>query len=146
MNSQIWLDRTGAFASSLCAVHCCVMPFAIGILPLVGVGFLATSGFEWFMIALAAIVGGIGSLTGFRIHRNYTAILLFSFGVFMLVTNRVVHAATGIDACCSLHAATQDGLPWQVLPSVIGGVLVASSHIANQHLCKQCPQCDEDGC
>lgn len=143
---NVWIDRTGTIASSLCAIHCCVMPFLLGALPLIGAGFLATNSFEWFMISIAAVLGSIGAYTGFRIHKNFTAILLLSFGLFMMVTNRVVHASSTGDACCNLHTASQDGIPWQVLPSVIGGVLVASSHVVNQHLCKECQFCDEEGC
>lgn len=141
-----WIDRAGTCASSLCAVHCCAMPFLIGILPVLGVGFLATSWFEWFMIAVAGLLGGYGAVSGFRTHQKSTAVLLFATGILMLISNRIVHAATSTEACCALHDVSQEGIPLQVLPSVVGGVLVASSHIVNQYLCKNCEKCDNYSC
>jgi hypothetical protein len=39
-NISSWLDATGATASWLCAVHCIVLPFAVSLLPIVGLSFL----------------------------------------------------------------------------------------------------------
>lgn len=140
------IDRVGTWASSLCALHCCAMPFLIGVLPILGVSFLATNEFEWTMIAIAGVLGGYGAYAGFRFHQRLAAIALFTIGILTLISNRIVIAATTTEACCVLHAAPEEGLPFQVFPAVVGGLLVASSHVVNHHLCKNCKECTSDSC
>lgn len=134
----------GLYASSLCALHCCIMPFLIAVTPLIGFKFLASNEFEWLMISLAGLLGGIGTFTGFWMHQNRSAIILFCVGIFTLVSNQIVHATTNLDACCSLHSTNQEVAAWTMFPPVIGGILIASSHIVNQHLCKQCETCNNE--
>ncbi|HEY7166149.1 MAG TPA: MerC domain-containing protein, partial [Candidatus Binatia bacterium] len=41
-----WLDALGTTVSVACAIQCTVFPFIIGVLPLLGLGFLAGDGIE----------------------------------------------------------------------------------------------------
>lgn len=146
MYSQTMVDRIGMCASSFCAVHCLLMPFVLGILPMLSLSFLATNQFEWIMISIAGVIGSMGVITGFRVHTKYTAILLFAFGIFILVTNRVVHASATGAPCCDLHTLPEETNNFPILLSVIGGGLVASSHVVNQYYCKQCSSCNRASC
>ena len=44
--SQAYRDGLGVAASVLCAIHCAAMPFVVGFLPLLGLGFLEVT-YTW---------------------------------------------------------------------------------------------------
>ena len=123
------VDTTGACLSVACAIHCLSMPLLIAALPLIGLGFFATERAE-----LALITGAIGlaiaSLAwGVRLHRNWRALLILIVALAFIATSRTAVEGT-----------------FEVVFYSIGGVLLASAHLVNRHLCKTCPACEpEDG-
>ena len=65
-----WIDSFGATVSIACAIQCSIFPLLIGVLPLVGLGFLLNDHVETIFLVLAIVVG-IGSFAqGFRAHRR----------------------------------------------------------------------------
>ena len=70
LSSGETLDRAGAAASFLCALHCAVMPFVITALPLLGLGFLASEPVEWALLGCSGILGALSLCVGFREHRR----------------------------------------------------------------------------
>jgi hypothetical protein len=75
------LDNIGMTASTLCAIHCAIVPLIFTSLPLLGLGFLANSWFEWGMIILAFIIGVSSiSLSYFRTHRRLLPLTLLGIG------------------------------------------------------------------
>ena len=85
-NQRADMDRIGMIASTLCAIHCAVVPILLTSLPLIGLGFLANRWFEWGMIVFALVVG-IGSLaySFFNTHRRVTPLILFLVGFIYVV-------------------------------------------------------------
>jgi hypothetical protein len=87
-------DRVGVIASwtvSACAVHCAITPFAVGLLPLIGLGFHASAWFEWSMVAAAALLGGAGLGVSYaRAHRDRRPLAVFLVGVAVLVAANLV--------------------------------------------------------
>ncbi|MCE7933359.1 MAG: MerC domain-containing protein [Chlorobi bacterium CHB2] len=53
------LGRLGLSASTICAIHCMAMPFLLGVLPTLGLGFLASGWFELAMIGISVVLGAI---------------------------------------------------------------------------------------
>lgn len=84
------LDNVGMAASTLCAIHCALVPIFITVLPLIGLGFLANPWFEWGMIILAFIIG-ISSISSsyFRVHRRWLPLLLLSIGFIIIIASHV---------------------------------------------------------
>lgn len=113
----VLVDRVGATASFLCAVHCALLPFVLALLPLVGLGFLAGHTFERVFVACAALLA-VGSLAiGYRHHRRPHALFLMLPGIALLLFG----VAVNIDVRVTLHTVAV----------VCGGVLVASAHVTN---------------
>lgn len=113
----VLVDRVGATASFLCAVHCALLPFVLALLPLVGLGFLAGHAFERAFVACAALLA-IGSIAiGYRHHRRPHALFLMLPGIALLLFG----VAVNIDVRVTLHTVAV----------VCGGVLVASAHVTN---------------
>ena len=125
--SQELVDNTGACLSFACAIHCMAMPLLVTILPLIGLGFLANERAELFLIT-GAVVLGIGSLAwGVRLHRSWRALLVLIVALAFITTSRTAVEGT-----------------FEVVFYSIGGILLASAHLVNRHLCKTCPACDPE--
>ena len=121
------VDTTGACLSVACAIHCLAMPLLVAVLPLIGLGFLATERAEVFLIS-GAIVLAIGSLAwGVRHHRRWRALLILIVALAFVATAR-----TAVEGA------------FEVVFYSIGGILIASAHLVNRHLCKTCPTCEAD--
>ncbi|MEO8010690.1 MAG: MerC domain-containing protein, partial [Dokdonella sp.] len=115
-----FVDRFGALASFLCALHCALLPIVFGVLPALGVGLLANHSFERVFVAFAVILAVTSLLFGLRRHGSYRAFWLLVPGIALLLGGMLV----GDDHTDVTHA---------VLVS-IGGTLVALSHIVNLRL------------
>ncbi len=120
--SQEFVDNTGACLSLACALHCMTMPLLIIVLPLIGLSFLATERAELVLIT-GAVALAIGSLAwGVRHHRSWRALLILIVALAFIVTSR-----TAVEGS------------FEVVFYSIGGILLASAHLVNRHLCKTCP-------
>ncbi len=125
--SQELVDNTGACLSFTCAIHCMAMPLLVTILPLIGLSFLATERAELVLIT-GAIALAIGSLAwGIRNHRSWRAFLILIVALVFIATSRTVVEGS-----------------FEVVFYSIGGILLASAHLVNRHLCKTCLTCEPE--
>lgn len=77
IHSNGFLDKTGALASWVCAVHCLAAPFAVSVLPFFGLGFLADEKSENLFLALSVILAAVSFLPAFfKLHRNIGVLFL----------------------------------------------------------------------
>ena len=112
------LDRLGAGAAFLCAVHCAALPLLSGVLPLLGLSFLASDTFELIFVSLATMVGAGSVGLAYRRHGRCEGL------VFLLVGIALLWAGRWVDV---LH---HEVLPHAVVMTV-GGVAVSLGHLAN---------------
>lgn len=127
------VDRVGATASLLCAIHCMLLPFVLAALPLIGLGFLAGHTFERVFVTCAALLAAFSIVMAYRQHGRPHALLLMVPGIALLITG----IAIDLDAHVAIHTACV----------VSGGLLVASAHVTNLVLahrhrhstCTHCP-------
>jgi hypothetical protein len=115
------IDRLGAGVSSLCAIHCALMPFLAAILPLAGFRFLDDARFEWVMIALSITLASLGVRRGIHLHHDNRVWILFGAGAISLLASRVL--AHGV---------------FQLAFAVAGGLLFVFSHWINHRLGRSC--------
>ena len=114
------VDRFGAFASMLCAIHCALLPLVFGVLPALGLGFLAEHGFERAFVGFAIVLASISLIYGLRKHGSYRAFLFLVPGILLLVIGVLIG---------SNHSD-----PWHATVVSIGGTLIALSHVINMRL------------
>lgn len=111
------MDRVGATASFLCAIHCALLPFVLALLPLIGLSFLGGHTFERWFVAFASVVATTSLIGSFRRHRCPWPLYLALPGLALLITG--VTVAEGISIV--LHSTLV----------TTGGLLVASAHFVN---------------
>ncbi|MHA6203101.1 MerC domain-containing protein [Dyella soli] len=117
--SRWWslLDRVGAMASFLCAIHCAALPFVLALLPLLGLGFLAGQGFERGFVMFACALALASLLSSYRHHHRQLPLLLALPGLALLITGVTFAEHYSI----ALHSVLV----------TCGGLLVATAHFIN---------------
>lgn len=125
------LDRVGAFASTVCAIHCAAIPILIGLGAAGAVSWFDHEGVEWGLVGLAAVIGTVSAWRGYRVHGNkVVATVLAAAAISLVALTWSRHDA---------HAHTGD-LKW-LFPVL--GLAIAVSHVVNRRLCKSCSTCAE---
>ena len=126
------LDRAGATASFLCAIHCALMPLVITMLPLLGLSFLASEPVEWALLAASATLGSWSLCLGFRQHRSRRVFMVLGVALALLLAGRLFHEH---------HFGI-----WGPVLMVFGGLAMMSAHLLNHRLCHACQRCNSENC
>lgn len=123
------LDRIGITVTSLCALHCILLPILLPILPLLGLSFLAVHAWEDIFLLLTAALGTIALFSGFkRYHKRLYPFYLLYLGVALYWIK---------------HDFSAELEPF----FIIGGAsLILAAHFINIKLCNNCRQCDDEAC
>lgn len=125
--ASVWLDRTGMAASWLCAIHCLALPFAVSILPLVGLSFLLSETTERAFIGISIVIAGLSLLPAYlRQHRRSRSLLLFTSGISLIITS---------------HLLFEESLVLKASFLIAGGALITTAHFVNRRLCRECDSC-----
>ena len=115
------VDSLGSVGAMLCAVHCALLPFALVLLPVVGLGVLASAGFEIGFVLFASALASASLWHGYRKHRGYHALALVVPGLLALWLGILLP---------QLH----DSRVAHAVSMSIGGTLVAVAHLVNMRL------------
>lgn len=123
------LDRIGITATSLCALHCILLPILIPILPLMGLSFLADHAWEHFFLLMTAALGTVALFSGFkRYHKRLYPFYLLYLGI-------------------ALYWIKHDFAQSLEIYFILGGAsLIIAAHFINIKLCNSCTSCDETAC
>ncbi len=115
------VDSLGSAGAMLCAVHCALLPFALALLPVLGLGVLASAGFEIGFVLFATTLATASLWHGYRRHRGYHALALVVPGLLVLWLGILLP---------QLH----DSRIGHAVAMSIGGTLVALAHLVNMRL------------
>ena len=122
-----WLDKIGATASWLCAIHCLILPLFATLLPLAGLSFLVDETTERVLIGFSAILAGLSLVPAyFRKHRNPSP-LLFALG--------------GIGLIAITHLTFEENYLVKLILLISGAALITTAHLKNRALCRSCKVC-----
>ena len=86
--SDLWTDRFGAVASSLCALHCAVCALLPALFAALGVGFLMTHEAEWLLNLVAILFGAFALKLAGRTHRSRQVMVFLAVGIVGLLVGR----------------------------------------------------------
>jgi hypothetical protein len=114
-------DSAGFFTSLLCAIHCSAIPIMISF-GLIGSGsWLHNHLFDWIIISIGIVIAGYAIVGDFlKKHRKPQPLIVAAIGFSFLLIGMIDH-----------HG-------WMLVFSVIGGLLVATSHILNWRYTQTC--------
>ena len=122
---QSWVDSFGATVSIACAIQCSIFPLLIGVLPLLGLGFLLGDEVETTFLVTAIVLGISSFVMGFRNHRRMYVFLFLVGALTLIFVGRQL-----VDQQLEL-------------PLVVSGSLVlATGHFVNRRLCRLCAECN----
>jgi hypothetical protein len=123
------LDRIGITATSLCALHCILLPVILPLLPLLGLGFLADHTWEHVFLLLTATLGTVAIYSGFKhYHKRLYPIYLLYLGVIIYWVK---------------HDFSPALEPFFIIS---GSSLIIAAHFVNIKLCNSCKQCEDKAC
>lgn len=123
------LDRIGITATSLCALHCILLPVLLPALPLLGLSFLADHAWEHIFLVITAILGTFALFSGFKkYHKRLYPFYLLFIGVFIYWIK---------------HDFSEELQPYFI---ILGASLIVAAHIINLKLCNSCKQCTDNEC
>jgi hypothetical protein len=117
------LDRLAILLSSICAVHCLLLPVALTLLPIMQGSVLDEASFHVLFLFLVVPTSVIALSVGCRTHKNLQTAALGTVGLAILV----VTAFWGHDLV---------GYNGERVMATVGGAILAASHILNYKLCR----------
>jgi len=118
------LDALGAAASTACAVHCLLLPVALGALPALGLTLLASERVEWGLVLLTLAVGIAALGYGYvRVHRRAVPAALFALGMTLLLAARL---------------AGEDAPRAEPVAVLAGALCIVQAHRLNRLLARRC--------
>jgi hypothetical protein len=120
------VDQVGATMSFACAVHCVAMPILLAFLPLLGLGFLASRGFEAGMIGFACALALTSLTWGLGLHGRRIILVPFGLAIAFLAVSQF--------------------LPFRphTLAVGLGGALLSLCHLLNRLWCRSLDCCTRD--
>ncbi len=112
-------DGVAAALSSLCLVHCLLMPLGLGLAPAVSalgpVDLHGPAWLHWALLALAAPVSLLALRRGIAVHGDERPWLLAALGFLLMAAGALAHGAG----------------PAEQALTVAGGLVVAGAHWRN---------------
>ena len=134
-------DRFGAAASSLCAIHCLCLPWALIAFPFVADSILANQTAERAFIGVSVLLAACCGVLACRKHGAWWPVGFIAAGAALLVASQV----SAPPNCCS------EPFGWRAWVAALGGGALAASHAINIGLARRrgaageaC--CSNDGC
>ncbi len=118
---SINLDFLGFSASMLCAIHCALLPFVMTVGVMGGLSWLNNPWIEISFIIISVVLAMLSLYPTYKKkHANAKPLQIAAIGFFLLFVSRI-----------SAH-----GSMYEIIPIVLGGVLIAISHFINWRLLK----------
>ena len=120
------IDNFGITVSTICAIHCLLLPAIFIIAPY---SFLASHEFHVALIYFILPCGAVAFILGCRKHGDLKVAILGSLGLACLIASMIFHEiAHG-------HQHSEEFI--SIIVTVIGSILLIISHLRNRKLCLQ---------
>ena len=120
------IDNLGITISSICAIHCVLLPAIFIIAPY---SFLASHEFHEALIYFILPCAAIAFILGCRKHGDIKVAVMGTLGVMLLASSLLFHDI--------FHAEEHSEELITVLITIAGSVMLILSHLRNRKLCLQ---------
>ena len=120
------IDNLGITVSSVCAIHCLLLPAIFIIAPY---SFLASHEFHETLIYFILPCAAIAFILGCRKHGDVKVAIMGTLGVILLGSSLLFHEI--------FHAEEHSEELITVLITISGSIMLILSHLRNRKLCLQ---------
>ena len=120
------IDNLGITISSVCAIHCVLLPAIFIIAPY---SFLASHEFHEALIYFILPCAVVAFVLGCRKHGDLKVAVMGTLGVILLASSLLFHEI--------FHAEEHSEELITVLITIAGSVMLILSHLRNRKLCLQ---------
>lgn len=125
-------DKLGASASTICLVHCTILPLVLSLFPLLALKMANFEIAEIILFISAIIFGIFAACYGYKKHKGTTPLLLLSSGILCLILGRLTD--------------NHNYNIYHIVVMVIAGIFLVCGHFINNKLCNSCHKCTESTC
>ncbi|MDT0593259.1 MerC domain-containing protein [Glaciecola petra] len=116
----------GMWITSVCALHCMLLPILIPLVPLIASTFVASAWFERTILTFSILVGFVALFIGFhQYHRQLYPLYSLTLGG-LIYWNKDIF-----------------GHSYEPFTIALGALFIIAAHIANLRLCKKCKTCEK---
>lgn len=130
--SKINFDKLGASASTICLIHCTILPLFISAFPLFALKIASFEIMEVILFISAIIFGGAAVCYGYKKHSIVTPSLFISFGIFCLLLGRITD--------------NSHYFMYHIIIMILAGSSLVAGHFINNKLCHMCNKCSDTKC
>ncbi|OZB04116.1 MAG: MerC protein [Idiomarina sp. 34-48-12] len=81
--TQRSLDKTGMWVTTLCALHCLLLPVILPMLSLIGLSFIGEELLERVILGTSIVLGLVALISGIRKHARFYPLVLLVAGGFI---------------------------------------------------------------
>lgn len=142
-NLALKLDLIGFSASTICAIHCALMPFIIIFLPLLGLEFIANPLVEYIFIGTSLVIGAFTFKHGFfNHHKRIYPFLIFLTGFLIILLGHYFFHNHSHETSTEFNSGFSDDTLYLMI-APIGAFIIAISHLINRKLSKTKKVCCE---
>ena len=120
------IDNFGITVSTICAIHCLLLPAIFIIAPY---SFLASHEFHVALIYFILPCGAVAFILGCKKHGDLKVAILGSLGLACLIAAMIFHEIT------HGHQNFEEFI--SIIVTIIGSILLIISHLRNRKLCLQ---------
>ena len=123
------IDSAGAFASTLCIMHCFATAALGFLLPAFGLSLFGSEALHRALAGIVIAVALLAFVPGFRLHRDVSVAAPALIGFASLILAQFLGEAVGELGEAAL--------------TILGGGVLIAAHVRNRRLCKvhRCDRC-----
>ena len=121
------LDNLGVTISTICLIHCILLPLLILFFPIISLYYIMNEVHEWIFLSLSTVIGFYSLCLGHKQHKSLSSLKILVFGFLFMFISKIFD-----DSNNDLY---------HTLFVLAGGVLIIFSHILNKKLCNACDRC-----
>jgi hypothetical protein len=132
MLGRLNLDKLGAYASAICAVHCLLTGIALGLLSVAGLGILGSLLADMVFLGVAVVVGIFAIWHGHKRHHSVRPAFIFVLGLLFIVLG---HFALGHGRVVTVWTGER---VLSTIFTVMGGLCLVLFHVVNIRMQRAC--------
>ena len=133
-----FFDKLGISATTICFIHCLIVPFLLPLLSTLGLGYLFHEGIEFIFFIISFVVALFSLSVGFvKYHKKWQPYFLFFLATLIFIVNFFFSNHDH-------HGNHDHGTAQDFIFIFLIAIFIIASHLMNIYFCKKCSCCKND--